>query len=448
MALNPRLKQMKRLKVTIRLKSPLLITARQVGFVWESETFVPGGVLRGAVAEVAARHEQDLKTLFDRPNAPRFGHAYAGLGPPVGILPQTARTCKRHGGFRRDEEDDERHGVIDTLLAQAFGGAKVEARCPICRQDIDESDEKVPSPPHGQSTMPCGGEPYVAVESSGTWRYVSPHPILRRIGRTAVARERGAAADRLLYTLEVIAEQMERDELDAGRPLLAATEFHGSVWVDGADDWPWDNWLEEATHLGGARSRGLGQVQVKAEEISPVAFTEQEMMRAAMQLTEGKPAVAYGRLLGEMNLLDRILAFNQAVYYTLKCPKEEPHKFWYFTLDLQSDMALGDVRGPRYCPQPADLGLPDLVEKVWGLAGYGQVRGWSAAWGLPKPVTPTLAAGSTFVYSVPRGDEDLTRQVLERCVTLEQNGIGRRCEEGLGWVQICTPFHLKTEVQK
>ena len=421
-----------RLKVTIHLESPLLITAQQVGFVWESEEYIPGGVLRGAVAEVAARHGQDLKALFDRPNAPRFGHAYAGLGPPVGILPQTARTCKRHSGFRRDEQDDERHGVLDTLLSQVFDGAQTEVRCPTC----------------DQSTVPYGGKPYVAIGSSERWRYVSPRPIFRRIGRTAVSRERGAVADRLLYTLEVIAEVMERDELDDyGRPLLAAAVFHGFVWVDESDGPVWAEWLREVKYLGGARSRGLGQVRIEAkvEKISPTM--EREMVQAAMQLTEGRPATIHRRLPCEMSILDRILAFNQKVY-ALKDLSEEQREFWYFTIDLQSDTALGDARGPCYRLEPADLGLPEPVKPVWWLARYGQVRGWSAAWGLPKPTIPALTAGSTFVYRVPRGDEDLTRQVLGRCITLEREGIGQRRDEGLGWVQICTPFHLETEVRK
>ena len=422
-----------RLKVTIHLESPLLITRQQVGFVWESEEYIPGGVLRGAVAEVAARHGQDLKALFDRPNAPRFGHAYAGLGPPVGILPQTARTCKRHSGFRRDGQDDERHGVWDTLLLQVFGEMQTEARCPIC----------------DQSTAPRGGETYVAIGSSEEWRYVSPGAIFRRIGRTAVARERGAVADRLLYTLEVIAEVMERDELDDyGRPLRAATVFHGFVWGDSADNLPWVKWLRGVNHLGGARSRGLGQVRIEAEVEKTSLVTEDEMIQAAKHLTEGKPATAPDHSPNGMGLLDRILAFNQKVYALENLKKEEHLKFWYFTVDLQSDTILGDVRRPCYWPGPADLGLPEPVELMWWLARYGQVRGWSAAWGLPKPTIPALTAGSTFVYRVPRGDEDLTRQVLGRCITLEREGIGQHREEGLGWVQICTPFHLETEVRK
>jgi hypothetical protein len=105
------------LTLTIRLKSPLLITARQVGFVWESEPLIPGSVIRGAVAEVAKRQGEDLQALFGRPDAPRFGNAHPGVTLCVGVLPYTARTCKRHGGFKRDAQDDERHDAWDTLLS-------------------------------------------------------------------------------------------------------------------------------------------------------------------------------------------------------------------------------------------------------------------------------------------------------------------------------------------
>ena len=40
------------IRVTITLRSPLLITAQQIGFVRESESFIPGSVLRGSVAQI------------------------------------------------------------------------------------------------------------------------------------------------------------------------------------------------------------------------------------------------------------------------------------------------------------------------------------------------------------------------------------------------------------
>jgi CRISPR-associated Csx10 family RAMP protein len=175
-----------------------------------------------------------------------------------------------------------------------------------------------------------------------------------------------------------------------------------------------------------------------------------EVVRAGMQLaqlTEDKRVADPGSLPGGMNVLDRILTFNQAAYAVEGLDKER-RDYWYFTLNMQSDAILGDARGPRHCPRPADLEMPASVEWVWSGAGYSQAGGWSAAWGLPKRVAPSVTAGSTFVYRVPHGDEDLAQQVLKRCVALEQEGIGQRREEGLGWVQICTPFHLETEVQK
>ena len=419
----------RRLKVTIQLKSPLIVTARQVGFVGESETYIPGRVLRGAVARIAAQEGKDLNRLFDRPDAPRFGHAYAGRKPPVGILPLTARTCKRWSGFRRDAQDDDRHGVWDTLVSQVSGDDGTEARCPRC----------------GQGTTPWGGRPYVAIRLGGQWRYVSPTPITQRIGRTAVARERGAVADRLLYTLEVLSQVMDRDELeDSGEPLKATAKFHALVWVDGADPWPWDRWLESVHHLGGDRSRGLGWVTV---EVEAEDYTGQNVANAAAALSAGTPSPPGERAPDAMSLPDRILAFNQVLYAFLS-EGDERRRYWYFTLDLQSDAVLGDVRGARYQVEPADLGLPPSVERVWSLAGYTQTWGWSDAWGLPKPLLPALAAGSTFLFRVPLGDKELAREVLERSALLEREGLGQKREEGLGWVQVCTPFHLETEVRE
>jgi CRISPR-associated protein Csx10 len=420
------------LNVTIRLESPLLITRKQVGFVWESEPFIPGGVLRGAVAGVAAREGEDLKALFGRPNAPRFASAHVGLKHPVGVLPQTARTCKRHGGFRRDGQDEERHGVLDTLLSQAFGEIQMEARCPVCEEKTTVYSEF----------------PYVAISSAGQWRYVSPSPIFRRIGHTGVARERGAAADRLLYTLEVISRQMERDELNNyGLPKEAATAFHSTVWIDSADQAPWADWLTAVSHLGGARSRGLGKVKIKVEKASSVEPTGRELFQTTIQLTEGNLAnVSVDDHPENMSSLDRILAFNRKAYEYLSSNEDERGQHWYFTLDLQSETILTDVRGPCYSLNAAELGLPPAVERIWWLAEYGRARGWSNAWGLPKPILPTLSAGTAFLYRVPRGDEALTKSVLERCIILEREGIGQRRAEGLGWVQVCTPFHLETEV--
>jgi CRISPR-associated protein Csx10 len=268
---------------------------------------------------------------------------------------------------------------------------------------------------------------------------------LQRIGRTAVARERGAVADRLLYALEVITPQIERDELGInGRPLQAEATFHGTMWVVSAEAERWCEWLADVHHLGGARSRGLGRVEVTAtvHQNGVAVALERQIQQTLWQLHDGtsRPATTHPP---DMTLTDRILTFNREAY-----DLGVNDAFWYFTVDLESAMILGGVRGPRFRLEPGDLGLPAQVALVRGWARYGEAGGWSTAWGLPKPVAPALVAGSTFLFKAPRQDEALIQQILERCVFLERKGIGQRRDEGYGWVKICTPFHLKKEAAK
>jgi CRISPR-associated protein Csx10 len=433
------------LAVEISLASPLLITSKQVGFVWESETFIPGSVLRGAIASVAGREadtqqkrDQFLEKIFDRPDAPGFSHAYLGLKRPVGVLPLTARTCKRFPGFQRDARDDEQHGTFDTLLQQAFEPSREEPLCRRCMAHASGSGK----------TIPAETWPYV-VSSAGNkdWRYVSPRPLFRRIGRTAVSRERGAVAERMLYTFETIATQMSLGELDRdGLPLNARTSFHAFVDINNDDPWRenWAQWLQTIQYLGRSRSRGLGHVEISVQSLTDPWPTERERMQATIALAEGKPRHV-GKPDYQLSMLERIQAFTHAVYQ-YRSSAESPH-YWYFTIDLQSDTIWGDVTGPRVRLTPEDLALPADVELQWWMAHHEQVGGWSAAWGLPKPLLPALSAGSVFLYRVPTGDESLTRQVLDHCIELEREGIGQRSKEGYGEVQICAPFHLKTEVK-
>lgn len=430
------------LAVKISLASPLLITSKQVGFVWESETLIPGSVLRGAVASVAARkadtpqkRDQFLEKVFNRPDAPGFSHAYLGLKRPVGILPLTARTCKKFPGFQRDAQDDERHGIVDTLLQQAFQPSREES---ICQRCVSGSGK----------TIPAEIGPY-AVSSAGDkdWRYVSPRPLFRRIGRTAVSRERGAVAERMLYTFETIATQMHLGELDRdGLPLKARTSFYASVHINGDDLWreDWAKWLQSIEYLGRSRSRGLGNVEISVQPQTDQLPTERARIQTAMALTEGAPRNV-DKPDYQLSLLERIQAFNHTAYQ-YNSSAESP-KHWYFTIDLQSDTIWGDVTGPSAKLSPVDLALPSDVQLQWWMAHHKKVGGWSAAWGLPKPLLLALSAGSVFLYRVPVDDESLTRQVLDRCIELEQAGIGQRNKEGYGEVQICAPFHLKTEVK-
>ena len=436
--------------VTITLKAPLLITARQVGFVWESESFIPGSVIRGSVAQILLancdlnkeeprapetmpghRDRCDFHRLFYAELPPRFGHAWPGLEPPIGVLPQTAYTCKRYGGFRRNDTDDERHGVIDILISQVLSekaGRPLIPKCPI------GEDQKA--------------EPFIGrVYAQRGDRYVSPKTLHRRLARTAVSRARGVVAEGLLYTIEALSEQMDRDELDRnGEPYPPATStFHSVVWVEEAHEKKLRDALHNVHHLGAAFSRGMGQVKIETIRVKVSMPTEERIDRAAETLSKGMRPNDLAELLPkEADWLERLLAFNSLWADEQKSALNG----WYFTLDLQSDTLLYREDGPCYVLTPDQIGLQGNVELIRTFATHCQIGGWSSAWKMPKPIVPAVSAGSVFLYHVPGGDLSLTRIVLKQLAIIEREGVGQRHEEGYGWLQICTAFHLETEVRR
>lgn len=435
--------------VTITLKAPLLITARQIGFVWESQSFIPGSVLRGSIAQMLLancslneaerrrpesvpdhRGKCDFHQIFYADQPPRFGHAYPGLEPPIGVLPQTAYTCKRHDGFKRDDADDERHGVFDILIRQVLSektGRPLIPRCPLC---------------DSQKAEPVIGRVYAKRGD----RYVSPRALHRRFARTAVGRERGAVAEGLLYTMEALSEQMDRDELDGNGESYppAVSTFHAVVRVEETNAKKLIDVMRQVHYMGAAVSRGLGQVKIETARVTISVPTDERMDQAAKALSKGiEPKRLDEGLPKEADWLERLLVFNRLWADEQKSSLDG----WYFTLDLQSDMLLCRENGPSYELTPDQIGLEGKVEFVRAFANHYQIGGWSSAWLMPKPIIPAISAGSVFLYRVAGGDSDLARVVLKRLAILEREGVGQRREEGYGWLQVCTPFHLETEVR-
>lgn len=60
-------------------------------------------------------------------------------------------------------------------------------------------------------------------------------------------------------------------------------------------------------------------------------------------------------------------------------------------------------------------------------------------WGLPKPLTSALAAGSVLVFRAPAGERETVLTFLQE---VEEHGLGERRAEGWGEVVACDPFHV------
>ena len=122
---------MKKIAVSITTKSPLLLSAGPPAHnLIETLDVIPGNTLRGLLAQryldKGGRPEDDhFQRLFLSEEA-RFGFARI---EGCQTIPLSARSCKYHGGFKRD---DQGHGVIDLLLSD-----DKEVRCPRCNQPVD-----------------------------------------------------------------------------------------------------------------------------------------------------------------------------------------------------------------------------------------------------------------------------------------------------------------------
>ncbi len=461
------------LDVTIELASPLLLGSTKQGLVIETFTYLPGSVLRGVVAEALLRQWPPDKRKVPHPQEcpdreicafcqvfypqsgepPRFGNCYPGSAVSV-PFPATTRTCKHHPGFQRVEADpDERHGVFDVLIRQVAFEQAMETRrplpyvylprCPRCREPV----------------KPMEG--FYALLGD---RFQAPWIPIRRLSRTAIGRGRGTAQEAQLYTLSVLSEEMDTDFLDEdGSPVRHITTLRGQVWVEEAGVEAMTAALRQVERLGGARSRGLGQVAEVM--VRPTLKPEDAGLGLFLEALEGSKFALSGELarreedgepLRPANLGERLLCFNHRLqaerefYARLRLPVLE--QGWYFTLDLLADAVLHDTDGlPTLRLDPVEIGLagdglPEVrLERAFVSRAY--CGGWSGAHRLPRQVRLAAEMGGVYLYGVAAAGPEANRRLLEILRLMEEKGIGEGRARGFGRVQVCSLFHLEVKAR-
>ncbi len=399
-----------RIGVTVHLKSPLHLgqAPQAAGEYLFTQHCIPGGALRGALAEAMIRNGMDpngeaFKTLFEGPGALRFEPAYPVVGAGYSFpFPLTARTCKLKEGFPEEitpAEREKHHGVFDTLAAQF-----------VFEQMLDEGK---PVPFIYRPLCPrCGGAVEAAPGCYG-WSNGNPLPVrkpdLMRTTHTAINRARGVAEDRLLYTIEAIRE---------------GTTFRGTLWVARTPDGGLDEIkaaLSEITRLGRGTSRGRGRVEVTPHLPPPRLPSLEERIQA----------------------LTGCIEQERRFYHTVAGLDYRPDDMRYFTLDLLSPAILGDGVAADLRLPPERLGLPAGVELVRRWVAPEQVGGWWAVAGLPYPTALAAATGSVYLYRA--GPEVDIGLIAERLREIQAEGVGREQERGYGAVLPCAPFHTWTE---
>ena len=436
---------MKRLELNITALAPLAIGRQKPGgSISEVEHYIPGGVIRGAVAAKIlhqAKQQTDLpddlsqqggdfQALFLDDQAAIFQNAYPAVADineeeshyveePIYVMPATAVAAKNDGGFKLpNRENQKSKGVFDTLLDRLCADA--------CGHLYDPS------------SLDCSRvEPISGFYSEANGYYRSHRVNTRFLTRVGINRRRATAQDEQLYSIEVLNESF----LPNAKSRFNRWEYmgyRGYLWVPTEKDPElcdrianFLNGFGEHFRLGGSASRGLGKVKI-----------------------EVKPAP------DPPELKHRIDNFNQALqrrwqqwanlFLTEEQTKDhEISKRTFFTLDLQSDAILRDRWQPAtvITPEvllayarrwPGQIEVPSDIKLHAAYSSYDYRTGWNAAWGLKKDMELVTNKGSVYLLSIPSKQLADWLPILE---ILEQVGIGERTPEGFGQVHICNQFH-------
>ncbi len=425
------------LEVTVELNTPLLLGSRKLGTVTESLKFLPGAMLRGALGRLLAREcghspenhaDCEFATIFRADAQPRFGPCYPAVSSFSFPFPATAQQCKYYPGFR--DQDEEAHGIHDALIPLlAYEEVSKSQRVEVYRPHCPECEAQL--------------EPVSGFYELFGDTYWQPKPRLTRLSRTAINRRRRVAAEELLYTLEMLSEQMSGPPDSQRRTPSVPTRLRGFIWaVDDSQAERLQALLTRVTHLGGSTSRGLGRVTITAEprwETSPA-----DPPNAAQQLAEAANNLDFERVdAPEGTLTHRVAQFNAELLKALEHypDYQPPAGRLFFTVDCLSDVIWLN-RG-----LPTAL-LPEQfagAQRVRAFSLPQKVSGFSGATGLMRTMQLAIGRGSVFVYCLNNATPEAVQAMLGTLQKAEREGVGRDKERGYGWVQICSPFHLEVK---
>jgi CRISPR-associated protein Csx10 len=415
----------KRFYLRVTARSPLTIRADHAEGGVKTTQYIPGATLLGSLAaghRILRPEQEDEFVTFFLNEQVCFPHLYpAQFGTknfhdrnlPVMPLPKTAQTCKRFSGFlpaQGEDDDDERHGVRDSLFDWAIFSLldKEQSAIPTLLPLFDDHD----------TCTYCG---QVMDHISGYYRRGAFDPQQRMKAkvdtrlqtRTGINREWGIVEESILYNREVFDDGMT---------------FWGDVILPDELAETFKKFVEEATgedviRMGTGRTRGLGRVEIKMSD------AKQEDIA---------------------NFKDRLYTFDAVVKQQAQAAKVQQLAPFYFAITLQSSAILCDAF-LRYqktldaASLPGLLGLPASAYTFRGVyqsIGTQRITGWNELWGTPRPNDYAIEMGSTFLFACKQQPGIDFIQALHTC---EEAGIGRRRSEGFGRISISDPFHLERE---
>lgn len=418
---------MKRIQLEIKALSPLAIGRQKPGgSVSEAEDYIPGTVIRGAIAGQIlqqsgsgstdlSKNGGDFQALFLGETPAIFQNAYPAIikrekqiivQPEIRVLPDTALSSKTNSGFTTQPDERTKkykNGIFDTVvdrLCAEYFGQIYEPSCPVDGGRVDAVSNKF------YSQM---GD-----------KYYSHSANKRLLTRVGINRRRSTAEEKVLYSIEALNES----ELKGKNPKPAI--YSGAILVKdgelGERLAQFINDRREDFRLGGSVSRGLGKIKITAKitDIEPQVKSQVELFDTELKKRWEEWKKIYGTP-------QKALSLERT----------------YFTIDLQSDAILTENWQRTTVISEEMLREFAGVDKNLGLeleaaySSYEYRSGWNAAWGLMKDVELITKKGATYLFSTTQKDD-----WIHPLNNLELTGVGERTAEGFGQVKICNNFHL------
>jgi CRISPR-associated protein Csx10 len=413
------------IELKITAQASLAIGRQKAGTsVSEAEQFIPGGVIRGAIAghilRLSGQQGQDLsqfdnefRDLFLGDDSAIFQNAYCAIAKenahqwryvnqPVQILPATAVSAKNNPGFKYGDHD--KGGIFDTLIDRFCADQCNYAYSPSCPYD-------------GDRVEPFGG--FWSHDGQGHYRQHSTST--RFLTRVAINRQRATAQDQMLYSVEVLNESFVRD-IEKSRPLSEYVAHRSQIYcLDRLAESliAFINRYGKTFRLGGGASRGLGHVWIEAQsvprsdDVNSRIDRFQDAFTSRWQLWSGLQAANESPIAGKM----------------------------FFTIGLQSEAVLSENWQRTMTISETMLKqftgvTDDRLQLHTAYSSYDYRGGWNSAWGLMKDVELITNRGAVYLFST----EDIDRWRVP-LAQLEQTGVGDRTCEGFGQVSICNSFH-------
>ncbi len=416
---------MKRIDLTITALSPLAIGQRKPGgSVSEALDYIPGTVIRGAIAKEILQHSStppeagdDFHRLFLDETAAVFCNGYPAIAQTepgqyllredqIRVIPASALSSKTNPGFKPANA-----GVFDSLI---------DGYCATAQGHF-----YVPNDLEGNLVETFKGFYSKGNNKKQAQQHYSHAVTKRLLTRVGINRKRATAQDEILYSVEVIDESQ-------GKPKSLQTVYRSSILVqdnsgdDALAQQLYDFLQQQCTALrfGGSASRGLGKVRLQVSQpktVKPSNLIQQRIETFNHTLTQ------------RWNLWS-VLGGSDSNPTTSRT---------FFTLNLQADAILTEhwrrttVMSSAMLAPLLGLNATDIILHT-ALSNYSYRSGWNAAWGLPKDTELVTDKGSVYLFSMPKEKQS---DCYTAFANLEQVGVGNRCSEGYGQVTICDEFH-------